>query len=87
MYREATSGMIEERGNPKHVGLDETDKFNREAAAIEMDTSLPAQWVVRLVDQIAAWRGYPARIRCDSGPGFSGYCLAEWAERHDKDLL
>lgn len=62
--------------------LNVIDDFNREAVAIEIDTSLPAQRVVRLLDQIAAWRGYPARIRCDNGPEFIGYRLEEWAALH-----
>lgn len=33
------------------------DDSNREALAIEIDTSLPAQRVVRVLDALAAWRG------------------------------
>ena len=42
------------------------DDFNREALAIEVDTNLPAARVVRVLDRIAAWRGYPAKIRMDN---------------------
>lgn len=42
------------------------DDFNREALAIEIDTSLPAARVVRVLEQVSAWRGYPARLRLDN---------------------
>ena len=31
--------------------------------------------------RIAAWRGYPAKLRLDNGPEFIALALAEWAER------
>lgn len=58
------------------------DDFNREALAIEVDTSLPAQRVVRVLDTLAAWRGYPQRLRSDNGPEFISNKLDEWAEKH-----
>lgn len=44
------------------------DDFNWEALAIEVDTSLPSARVTRVLDQIAQWRGLPARLRFDNGP-------------------
>jgi len=58
------------------------DDFNREALAIEVDTSLPAQRVVRVLDQIADWHGYPTRIRIDNGPEFISKHLMSWAQDH-----
>ena len=58
------------------------DDFNREALAIEIDTSLPAQRVVRVLDTLAAWRGYPQRLRSDNGPEFISNKLDEWAGKH-----
>ena len=46
------------------------DDFNREALSIEIDLNLPAQRVVRVLDRIAANRGYPAMLRLDNGPEF-----------------
>ena len=43
------------------------DDFNREALAIEIDLSLPAQRVIRILERIACWRGYPKRLRMDNG--------------------
>ncbi len=58
------------------------DDFNREALSIEIDLNLPALRVVRVLDRIAANRGYPAMLRMDNGPEFIFLALAEWAEKH-----
>lgn len=62
--------------------LNVIDDFNREALAIEVDTSLPALRVTRVLDTIAAQRGYPQRIRVDNGPEFISTTLATWAQQH-----
>ena len=62
------------------------DDFNREALAIVVDFNLPAPRVVRELDQIAAARGYPLKLRIDNGPEFIAIALAEWAEEHDVTL-
>lgn len=41
------------------------DDFNREGLGIEVDLSLPAERVIRTLDQIIEWRGKPRSIRCD----------------------
>jgi transposase InsO family protein len=46
------------------------DGYNREALAIEVDTSLPAARVKRVLEEVIAWRGKPAQIRTDNGPEF-----------------
>lgn len=56
------------------------DDFNREALAVEIDLNLPAARVIRVLDRIAAWRGYPSQLRLDNGPEFIATALAEWAE-------
>ena len=43
------------------------DDFNREALAIDIDLSLPSEWVVRALDQIIEWRDKPLVIRSDNG--------------------
>ncbi len=58
------------------------DDFNREALSIEIDLNLPALLVVRVLDRIAANRGYPVMLRMDNGPEFISLALAEWAEQH-----
>ena len=39
------------------------DDFNREGLTIEVDFSLPAQRVVRALNQVIQWRGRPDAIR------------------------
>jgi putative transposase len=46
------------------------DDFNREALWIEIDLSLPAVRVTRVLDMLAVWRGYPVQIRVDNRPEF-----------------
>jgi len=58
------------------------DDFNREALSIEIDLNLPALRVVRVLDRVAASRGYPVMLRMDNGPKFISLALAEWAEKH-----
>lgn len=62
------------------------DDFNREALWIEIDTSLPADRVIRVFDSIANWRGYPAQIRSDNGPEFISGKLDAWAKKHQVHL-
>jgi putative transposase len=62
------------------------DDYNREALAIEVDLSLPAQRIIRVLERIAAWRGYPAKIRMDNGPELTSVKMAEWAEEHGVEL-
>lgn len=58
------------------------EDFNREALAIEIDLSLPALRVIRVLDRVAEQRGYPEKLRCDNGPEFISVALAGWAEDH-----
>ncbi len=36
-----------------------SDDFSRAALAIEIDLNFPATLVIRTLERIAAWRGYP----------------------------
>ena len=62
------------------------DDFNREVLAIEVDLNLPAPRVIRVLERIIAWRGYPAKLRMDNGPEFISIALADWAEQHGIEL-
>ena len=53
----------------------------REALAIEIDTSLPAQRVVRVLQQLEAWRGLPKAIRLDNGPELTSQYLGRLVQR------
>lgn len=58
------------------------DDFDRQALAIEVDFSLPAERVLRVLDRLAEWHGYPRLIRCDNGPEFISNALMAWAQQH-----
>ena len=61
--------------------LNVLDDFNREGLGIEVDFSLPAERVVRALNQIIEWRGKPMAIRVDNGPEYISATLAVWAAR------
>lgn len=54
------------------------DEGVREVLAIEVDTSLPAERVIRVLEQVTAWRGQPQAIRLDNGPEFLADRFASW---------
>lgn len=58
----------------------------REELSIEIDLNLPAPRVVRVLDRIAANRGYPAMLRMDNAPEFISLARADWAEKHGVKL-
>lgn len=62
------------------------DDHSREVLAIEVDTNLPTARIIRVLERIAAWRGYPAKLRMDNGPEFISVQLAGWAEQHGVEL-
>lgn len=62
------------------------DDYNREALGIEIDVSLSSQRVVRVLDQIAEWRGLPRSLRLDNGPEFVAVAVADWAEQNGVKL-
>ena len=54
------------------------DDFNREAIAIEVDTSLRSERLVRVFERLKAERGLPERLRVDNGPEFLGEVFVGW---------
>jgi putative transposase len=54
------------------------DDCNREALAIEIDTSLSAKRVIRVLKRIIARRGKPKFIRVDNGPEFTSKDFELW---------
>jgi putative transposase len=63
------------------------DDYNRQALCIEVDTSIPAERVVRVLEQLLDWRGQPTRIRMDNGSELISKRLARWANDHQIELL
>jgi putative transposase len=67
--------------------LNVIDDFNREALWIEIDTSLPAERVVRVLEHLLAWRGKPTSLRMDNGPELISKRLESWAQEKHIQLL
>ena len=61
--------------------LNVIDDFNREGLGIEIDFSLPAERVVRTLEQIIERRGCPKEISCDNGPEYVSARVQNWAKR------
>ncbi len=59
------------------------DDFNREGLDIEVDFSLPAERVIRSLEQIIEWRGKPKALRCDNGPEYISVAWLTWAENQN----
>lgn len=62
------------------------DEGVREALAIEVDSSLPAARVVRVLEQLKERRGLPQQIRVDNGPEFVAQSLVDWCNRQGVNL-
>ena len=56
------------------------DDYARDALAIEIDVSLTAQRVVRVLERLCEWHGTPESIRSDNGPEFRSGTLQSWAK-------
>lgn len=56
------------------------DDYNRESLGIEVDTSLPALRVIRVLDRIIDGRHKPSVIRVDNGPEFISDRLQQWCK-------
>jgi putative transposase len=66
--------------------LNIVDTFTRECLAIEVDFSLPAARVVRVLDKLLWEYGLPESIRVDNGPEFISKALDLWASQHGVKL-
>ena len=53
------------------------DDFSREVLAVEVNTKLPVPRVIRVLDLIAAWRGYPAKMRMETARSLSRCSLPD----------
>lgn len=62
------------------------DDYTREAIDVVADQAIGGAYVTRILDRIATFRGYPAAIRTDQGPEFTGRALDQWAYRHGVQL-
>ncbi|HHY0427692.1 MULTISPECIES: IS3 family transposase [Vibrio] len=58
------------------------DDYTKECLDIPVATGISGDEVVITLESIAAFRGYPASIRTDQGPEFTGKALDQWAYQH-----
>lgn len=57
---------------------DGADDFSLECIDVAIDFGISGQYVTRFTDQAAVFRGYPAIVRTDNGPGI----FMDWTQSH-----
>lgn len=73
-------------GGRRFRTLNVLDEGVREGLAIEVDTSLPAERVIRVLEQVVSWRGRPHAIRLDNGPELLADRFVDWCAAHAIEL-
>ena len=58
------------------------DDFSHESVEIAVDYGISGQYVTRLLDGAARFRGYPLAVRTDNGPEFTSRAFMAWAQSH-----
>ncbi len=58
------------------------DDFSHECVNISVDWGISGQYVTRLLDRAAIFRGYPVAVRTDNGPEFTSRAFMAWAQSH-----
>ncbi|MDI4635965.1 IS3 family transposase [Pelomonas sp. V22] len=58
------------------------DDFSHECVDIAVDYGISGQYVTRLLDRAAIFRGYPAAVRTDNGPEFTCRAFIAWTQAH-----
>jgi putative transposase len=56
------------------------DDFSHECIDIGVDYGISAEYVTRILDQAATFRGYPQAIRTDNGPEFTSRAFMGWCQ-------
>ena len=72
--------LVSEAGGPRFRTFNVLDDFNREAVAVEIDTSLTSQRLIRLFERLRVERGLPQRLRVDNGPEFLSAAFVAWVD-------
>ncbi len=58
------------------------DDFSHECVDITADWGISGDYVTRLLDRAAIFRGYPSAVRTDNGPEFTSRAFMAWANAH-----
>ncbi|WP_445082238.1 integrase catalytic domain-containing protein, partial [Candidatus Protochlamydia sp. R18] len=56
------------------------DEFTRESLKMIIDTSLSGLRVIRELEELIKYRGYPRRIISDNGTEFTSRAILKWSE-------
>lgn len=78
-----SDGMI---GGRKFRTLNVIDDSTREVLAIEIDTSISSQRVIRTLNRVIEREGKPETIRVDNGPEFTAIAFSLWAKEQGIDI-
>jgi len=65
---------------PRFRTFNVLDHFNREVLAIEIDSSLTSERLIRAFEQLKDQRGLPDMLRTDNEPEFLGTVFTEWCK-------
>jgi putative transposase len=63
------------------------DDFTHECVDIAVDHGISGGYVVRLLDQVACFRGYPRAVRTDNGPEFTSRAFLAWTQQRGIEHL
>lgn len=58
------------------------DDFSHECVDIAVDFGMSGEYVTRVLDAAARFRGYPQAVRTDNGPEFTSRAFMAWAQCH-----
>ena len=58
------------------------DDFSHESVDIVVDYGISGEYVTRVLDRAALFRGYPRAVRTDNGPEFTSRIFMAWAQAH-----
>ncbi|WP_411914398.1 MULTISPECIES: IS3 family transposase [Hydrogenophaga] len=58
------------------------DDFSHESVDIVVDFGISGEYVTRVLDRAALFRGYPQVVRTDNGPEFTSRAFMAWAQAH-----
>ena len=74
-------------GGGKVRVLNVIEDYNREYLGYDVARSLPAERVIRTLDDLIDFYGKPRRIRIDNGPEYRSDALTLWAQKQKIKLL
>lgn len=63
------------------------DCHSRECVALEVDTRISGERVVRVLERWRTTRGLPRVIHTDNSPEFTGHAVDRWAYQHQVKLF